>query len=92
MLSSMKFAGISSLLLLLVVGIHAEESPWLLGDWEGKRSELSEKGIDFEFLLIEFQVFNWLSIQPDLQYIVNPGMDPTLKDALVASLRAYIEF
>lgn len=29
----------------------------------------------------------WLSIQPDLQYVINPGADPARRDALVVGLR-----
>ncbi len=29
----------------------------------------------------------WLAIQPDVQYVFNPGTDPTLKDALVVGIR-----
>lgn len=34
----------------------------------------------------------WLAVQPDLQYVVNPGTDPTLKNALVTMLRFEIAF
>jgi len=40
----------------------------------------------------EFHPAPWLTLQPDLQYIQNPGMDPALEDALMLSLRAYITF
>ena len=29
----------------------------------------------------------WLLVQPDAQYVVDPGMNPTRKHALVAGLR-----
>lgn len=32
-------------------------------------------------------VTEWLTLQPDLQYIINPGTDPTLDDAFVVALR-----
>jgi porin len=35
-------------------------------------------------------VTGWLRLQPNLQYIVNPGMDPTLDNSLVLGVR--IEF
>jgi len=35
---------------------------------------------------------SWLAVQPDLQYVVNPGTDPTLKNALVTMLRFEIAF
>jgi porin len=34
----------------------------------------------------------WLSVQPDIQYIINPGGNPALSDALVVGLRAEIAF
>jgi porin len=33
------------------------------------------------------QVTPWLAVQPDLQYVINPGADPALKNALVMGLR-----
>jgi len=33
------------------------------------------------------QVTPWLAVQPDVQYVINPGADPALKNALVAGLR-----
>lgn len=32
----------------------------------------------------------WLSIQPDLQYVINPGGDPRLGDALVLGMRVKV--
>lgn len=37
-------------------------------------------------------VTSWLSIQPDLQYIVNPGGDPGLRNALVIGVRTQLGF
>ena len=34
-----------------------------------------------------FVLSDWLSVQPDVQYIVNPGLDPRLRDALVVGVR-----
>ena len=34
----------------------------------------------------------WLSIQPDLQYTVNPGTDPTLDNAWTIGVRLGVEF
>jgi len=33
------------------------------------------------------QVTPWLTVQPDVQYVINPGADPALKDALVVGFR-----
>lgn len=30
---------------------------------------------------------DWLTLQPTLQYVLNPGLDPTLDNALVFGLR-----
>lgn len=35
-------------------------------------------------------MFDWLALQPDLQYVLDPGMDPSLDDAFVVSLRVEI--
>jgi porin len=34
----------------------------------------------------------WLAVQPDVQYIVNPGVDPMLKNALVVGARFTAKF
>lgn len=34
----------------------------------------------------------WLTLQPDVQYVIDPGGDPALDDALVLGLRAEIGF
>jgi porin len=38
------------------------------------------------------QVTPWLRVKPDLQYIHDPSGDPTIADALVATLRVAIDF
>jgi porin len=38
------------------------------------------------------QINDWLAIQPDIQYVVRPNTDPTIKDAFVFQLRAEIGF
>ncbi|NQV32470.1 MAG: carbohydrate porin, partial [Phycisphaeraceae bacterium] len=40
----------------------------------------------------EFQPAPWLTLQPDVQWIKNPSMDPGVDDAVALSLRAYISF
>ena len=35
---------------------------------------------------------DWLTVQPDLQYVINPGWDRATKDALVAGVRMRFEF
>ena len=34
----------------------------------------------------------WLTVQPDLQYVINPGGDPAVADALVLGLRVEVGF
>lgn len=36
------------------------------------------------------QVNEWLRIQPDIQYVLNPGVDPSLENALVLGVRVEI--
>jgi porin len=38
------------------------------------------------------QLTDWFGIQPDLQYVIHPGTDPNLKNALVLGLRTEIAF
>lgn len=37
-------------------------------------------------------VTSWLSVQPDIQYIINPGTDPALDNALVLGMRTTVTF
>lgn len=36
-------------------------------------------------------ITDWLSVQPDLQWIINPGADHTIEDAFVAGLRVQVK-
>jgi porin len=38
------------------------------------------------------EISGWFSIQPDLQYIINPGFNPALKDAITFGFRTEICF
>jgi porin len=38
------------------------------------------------------EVLPWLEVQPDVQYIIHPGTDPTLDNALVAGVRLEVSF
>ena len=42
---------IAMVMLLIATVSWAEDSPWLLGDWNGKRHALAEEGFEFEFVL-----------------------------------------
>jgi carbohydrate-selective porin OprB len=37
-------------------------------------------------------VYEWLSVQPDVQYIFNPGACASADNALVAGLRVNLSF
>jgi porin len=50
----------------------------------GTPVELRETALELTY---RAQVTSWLALQPDLQYVINPGADPALKNALVAGLR-----
>ena len=62
----------------------------------------SEEHVDFNPSADEFEMAvectytfhpnRWLTVQPDLQFVKNPGMDPDLDDAVALSLRAYMSF
>jgi porin len=55
----------------------------------GSPVEGSETTIELSY---RAQVLPWLAIQPDIQWIKNPGMDPALKDATVVGVRTEIVF
>lgn len=50
-------------------------------------TEGSETAIELSY---QFMLLPWLSLQPDVQYIINPGMDSTLDNALVLGVRLQI--
>lgn len=43
-------------------------------------------------VLYRFQLTPAMSLKPDLQYVINPGGDPTIDDALVGMLRVELTF
>jgi porin len=43
-------------------------------------------------LTYRVEATSWLTLQPDLQYIMNPGVDPELDDAFVVGVRFEIAF
>lgn len=58
----------------------------------GRRARLAaEGGTDRAETTIELTyarpVTSWLTVQPDLQYVINPGWRPSRQDALVAGIR-----
>lgn len=51
--------------------------------------ERSETAIELAY---RAEVLPGLSVQPDIQYIINPGMDPTVKNALQVGARVEVVF
>ena len=62
---------IAMAMLLIATVSWAEDSPWLLGDWNGKRNDLAEEGLEFEFVLTLEGVQNVSGgvAQPDLDIV-----------------------
>ncbi len=58
--------------------------------------QLDDLGTDSRETSIELTyrapITDWLTLQPDIQYIVNPGFAPAFDDALVISLRFELSF
>lgn len=50
----------------------------------GSSVDRHETAIEFTYRV---QALPWLALQPDVQYIINPGTDPSLEDAWVIGLR-----
>ena len=60
-----------------------------------KYRDLNPGADDYEMALECTYMFSpcpWMTLQPGVQFINNPGMDPALDDAVAFSLRAYIVF
>ncbi len=64
----------------------------------GARNSLSDEGLSpvGAEMVIELsyqaQLTRWLTLQPDLQYIINPGATSTINNALVIGARASVTF
>lgn len=50
----------------------------------GSKFERHETAIELTYRV---QALSWLALQPDVQYIIDPGMDPALEDAWLIGLR-----
>mgnify|MGYP000076412543 CR=1 FL=1 len=55
----------------------------------GKPVEDRESVIELSY---RTQLLPWLMMQPDIQWIKNPNMDPALEDATVIGIRAEVIF
>jgi porin len=51
---------------------------------EGLDTDSHETGIELTY---RAPLTDWLTLQPDVQYLINPGMDPQVDNAWVVSLR-----
>ena len=56
---------------------------------EGLATERHETTIELTY---RFQVTDWLALQPDFQYVINPGLEPELDNAVVLGLRFEVAF
>ncbi len=66
-------------------GSHYQEAQ----DLQGTPVKRSEVAVEFTYLL---QVAKWIALQPDIQYIIHPNTDPSVKDALAFQLRFELSF
>ncbi|MDH4261728.1 MAG: carbohydrate porin [Spirochaetia bacterium] len=55
----------------------------------GTPTDIQETAIELTY---KIQATPWVSLQPDFQYVVNPGTDPGVADAFVIALRSQISF
>ena len=56
---------------------------------QGRSNDKAETAIELAY---SAPLTDWLTVQPDVQYIINPGTDPNLDNALVLSVRTTIAF
>jgi porin len=66
------------------------------GDGARSAALLSGGALDSGELAIELtwraQITDWLAVQPDMQYVINPGLDPGLDDVFAVGLRAQLSW
>ncbi|NNE09981.1 MAG: carbohydrate porin [Gemmatimonadetes bacterium] len=83
----------------LIPGRHEDElgvavAATRFGDAYREAARLADAATDRWEVALEFsylcQLSQWLSVQPDVQIIVNPGGDPSLDDATVLGIRFVI--
>ena len=55
----------------------------------GKPSDTQETAFELTYRI---QPRPWVALQPDFQYVLNPGANPELADAFIISLRAQLSF
>ncbi len=85
----------------LIPGRHKDQVGLALA--HGRHGDRFQKGqaevgidVDVHETILEFsyrvQLTPWLAVQPDVQLIVNPGSDPSVKDAFVLGTRFEVVF
>lgn len=72
-----------------VAGAHNSSKFKQLAADEGVSVNTAETAFELTY---SDNVTPWMTLQPNIQYIVNPGTDPSLDNALVLGLRTGIEF
>lgn len=66
----------------LALAVARNGRPWR--QQAARPTTATERSIEVTYLA---QVCDWLAVQPDLQYVVHPDTDPTVRNALVFTLR-----
>lgn len=74
---------------LAISGVHNASKFKKASALAGSSVESSETALELTY---NDNLTPWLSLQPDAQYIINPGTDPVLDNALVLGLRTTINF
>ena len=65
-------------------GAHNGKEYILLQKKDSKEVVNSEWNIEITYL---YNIYLWLSFQPDIQYVINPDTNPQIKNALVLGIR-----
>ncbi len=75
--------------LALAYGLLSNDAISTIAQTQG--TSLSQNTFDIEFTY-QLQLTQWFTLQPDLQYVIHPGMTQALGNALVVGLRTTIIF
>ncbi len=67
----------------LAIAVARNGRPWRQQQ-APRPTTATERSIELSYLA---QATHWLAVQPDLQYVVHPDSDPTVRNALVFTLR-----
>lgn len=74
----------------LAVATARNGRPWR--DAQALAGAATDSAETFVELTWQTRLAPWLSLQPDLQYFINPGADPARRNALLAGLRIRLEY